>query len=364
MVINLKSETDLSGFYILYKGSVKNERKGWYGLSHCMEHLLCHTFDDLLDDFDKDGIMNNAYTSDNEVVFYFTGLDEYLNKYKDKIIERILKFNVSEETFLNEKKIVLQEYKRYFNEQDSAHYFNLLRTSFNTYGPIGLKEDLENLTYQDCLDYFDLQFSKPHKIINVSKYSDYNTDIEFAEDKEDEIMVLGDYDNPIEEHSSKNGVASMLNVSNVVTEDFAKITFICDMLGSGLKSPLYQEIREKRGLVYSLRCSLSRLTDKCGTIMVSALSTTDNVEIYQNTLRDILNDPDKHMTKERFDIIKENIKIKIKKRNINKYSNPDTEIIPNEWLIDHIIDDLTYDDVMEIYDKYFKYENFYKSINE
>ena len=79
-VINVKSPTDLSGFYVVYNGSVQNEKKGWYGLSHLMEHLMYHRFDDLLDDFDKDGISSNAYTSDNNIVFYMTGLDEYLNK--------------------------------------------------------------------------------------------------------------------------------------------------------------------------------------------------------------------------------------------------------------------------------------------
>ena len=112
-VLNVKSETDLSGFYIVYKGSVCNEKKGWYGLSHLMEHLICHSFDDMYDDFDRDGIANNAYTSDNEIVFYFTGLDEYLVKYKDEILKRILKFGVTEEMFQNERKIVLEEYKDY-----------------------------------------------------------------------------------------------------------------------------------------------------------------------------------------------------------------------------------------------------------
>ena len=55
-VINVKSQTDLSGFHVVYRGSVKNEKKGWFGLSHLMEHLVCHHLDDMLDDFDRDGI--------------------------------------------------------------------------------------------------------------------------------------------------------------------------------------------------------------------------------------------------------------------------------------------------------------------
>ena len=50
MIINLKSQNDLSGFYIVYEGSTNLEKPGWYGLSHLMEHLLCKTFFHLLED--------------------------------------------------------------------------------------------------------------------------------------------------------------------------------------------------------------------------------------------------------------------------------------------------------------------------
>ena len=76
MIINLKSQTDLSGFYVVYEGSTNLEKAGWYGISHLMVHLMCKNFDHLQEDFDKDGIDWNAYTSGNEIVFYLTGLDE------------------------------------------------------------------------------------------------------------------------------------------------------------------------------------------------------------------------------------------------------------------------------------------------
>ena len=87
MIINLKSQTDLSGFYVVYEGSTNLEKPGWYGISHLMEHLVCKSFDHLQEDFDKDGIDWNAYTSSNEIVFYLTGLDEKVNKWKKKFVE-------------------------------------------------------------------------------------------------------------------------------------------------------------------------------------------------------------------------------------------------------------------------------------
>ena len=71
MIVNLKSQNDLSGFYIIYEGSTNLEKKGNYGISHLMEHLMCKTFFHLLEDFDKDGIDWNAYTDNNIINFHF-----------------------------------------------------------------------------------------------------------------------------------------------------------------------------------------------------------------------------------------------------------------------------------------------------
>ena len=151
MIINLKSQTDLSGFYIVYEGSTNLEKPGWYGLSHLMEHLVCRNFDHLQDDFERDGIDWNAFTDSNNIVFYWTGLEEKLDKYRDKLVELMSGFNVTKEEFENERNIVLEEYMDSFNEQTDSHSMNLSRKLFNDYDPIGLKRDLEELKFMDCL---------------------------------------------------------------------------------------------------------------------------------------------------------------------------------------------------------------------
>ena len=36
MIINLKSKTELSGFYVVYEGSTNLEKKGIFGVSHLL----------------------------------------------------------------------------------------------------------------------------------------------------------------------------------------------------------------------------------------------------------------------------------------------------------------------------------------
>ena len=86
MIVNLRSQTDLAGFYIIYEGSTNLEKKGNYGISHLMEHLCCKSFEHLREDFERQGIDWNAYTSDNEIVFYFTKGQRTLRDYWVKTV--------------------------------------------------------------------------------------------------------------------------------------------------------------------------------------------------------------------------------------------------------------------------------------
>jgi predicted Zn-dependent peptidase len=135
-----------------------------------MEHLCCKNFDHLLDDFDRDAISWNAYTDTNLINFYFTGLESKLSKYREKIIELMSSFNVTKEQFEIERNIVLSEYEDVFNDQSQSHYLNLYRKLFNDYDPIGLREDLEKLTFIDCLNFYEKQYMNPSKVINASNH--------------------------------------------------------------------------------------------------------------------------------------------------------------------------------------------------
>ena len=184
MIINLKSQNDLSGLYIIYEGSTNLEKKGIYGISHLMEHLLVKTFFHLLEDFDRDSIDWNAYTDNNLINFHFTGLESKLDKYRNKILKSVSSFDITKEQFENERNIVLSEYEDSFNSQEESHALNLSRKLFNDYDPIGLREDLENLKFMDCLNFYEEQYMNPTKIINVSKTKKLkNLDIEFSDRK-------------------------------------------------------------------------------------------------------------------------------------------------------------------------------------
>ena len=356
-IINLKSPTDLSGFYVVYNGSTNLEKKGIYGISHLMEHLVCKALDPYQDEMDRLGITSNAYTSKNEIVFHMTGLDESLSKWRNKYVDLLQTFDISKKEFENEKMIVLQEYQDSFNEQTQNHWLNLDRKLLNSYGAIGLKEDLESLTYLDCLNYFEQQYLLPTKIINVSKNIEFGTDIKFMNDTVNTVHKLGDYDVKIDRNTEYKDKVSLILSSDIFEKDFAVINFVNLMLTYGLNSPFYQEIREKRGLVYYIGAYLSRM-NKQGMNYFYTATTGDNVDKINEIIFTIFDDIELFLTKKRFDIVKDALKIKYKTNDINRYSNVDKYISDKEWSVSDIIDDLSYLDVLRVAKKYFKKDEY------
>lgn len=364
MIINLKSQTDLSGIYVVYQGSTNIESPGIYGISHLMEHLVCKSLDHLQDDLEKDGIEHNAYTSNNEIVFYMTGLDEKLKRWKYNFVELLGNFNVSKEDFENEKNIVIQEYYNSFNDKTSNHILNLHRKLYQSYSPIGLIDDLKSMKFMDCIKFFELQYLKPTKIIHVSKNSKFNMDMDFAAKRPWKKFTFNPDPNvPLELGSNPNDPqTSLLMISPLMDDKIAEAKLANLMFSMGLNSPLYKEVREKNGLVYYIGAGTDILGGQ-GVTTINTMCTDDNAPKVIEEVRKVFKNYKSYLTKERFDIIKERIKIDFKKSNINRYKSVD-RWINDTGLIYNIIDDVKFKDIMDVVEKYFDFDKFYISMDK
>ena len=224
-----------------------------------------------------------------------------------------------------------------------------------------MREDLENLKFMDCLNFFELQYANPSKIINVSKGKPYkNSEIDFAERKIEKKVSFGEHKGPFELGNEFKDKTSLIMLSPVIDEDFAYVHFINAMLSLGLKSPLYQEIREKRGLVYYVHCHQSRINQQ-GLNMIATQTSNKNFNACIEAIREVLDNPKKHLTKERFDIVKDYYKVRMQKDEILRYKNVNQYINPEGWSVYDIIDTVDFKKVKKVYDKYYKFENFYVS---
>ena len=356
MIINEKSQTDLSSFYVVYKGSVLNEDTTNYGISHASEHLKCKEFKHLYDDFDRYSINWNAYTSSDKIVFYMNGLDEYVNKYKYEFLDSLSKFTVSKDEFLTEKEVIIQEYKDVFQDQSATFYYNILRREYKNYGAIGKLESLKKIKYKDVVNYCNKFLSKPSMIINVSKHNDFIQEVDFQ--IETPSYYISDDNDELKFETkmkfNKSCIIGYIKADNTVP--YSKVSFVLNMLSMSLLSPFWNEIREKRGLTYNIDTSVERISENQGFITTQLIITNDLVDDVLNTYEMILTNPDEYLTEERFSIIKDYFLIKRKKNDIERYKNINKYIVPKHWQLDLILDDITFDECKDIFNKYLSYD--------
>ena len=364
MIINYKNDIDLSTFVIVFKGSTMLEHKGNYGTSHLIEHLLCKSFDHLQDNFQRYDISWNAYTSNENIVFYIKGLDKYINEYKYELLDLILNYIPNEEDFNKEKNIIIEEYLNSFNEQLNSHLLNLERKLFNYYSPIGLLEDIKNYSYNECINTINKYYKKPSQIINISKNNPFKNEIDLSNKNLSKHLKYKVHNVQLELNNNFNNSTSIVLISPLLNNinDYPYINMITTILGDGLNSPLYQEIREKNALVYYIHSYMYDITPNQYAITFATETSNDNVNTVINKIKDILNNKNKYLTKERFNIVKDNIKIKKIKNNILIHNNFNKFINPKTSLLENMINEISFNKINKIYNKYFNIDNYYISI--
>jgi predicted Zn-dependent peptidase len=298
---------------IFYNAGGKVEREGTRGISHLVEHLMCKSFKHLDELLDAHGIDSNASTSENYVHFYFNGLNEHLKKFEEELLQ-VLSYIPSREDFENEKKIVLAEYSDSF-AQKSVLLLNILRKYFNAFSAIGFRKDIEEITYERYLEFQKEHFTNPSRIIRVGEtdLGDFYSGLSYCENVSLEILEK-DFGETFLECDRKT---RKVTVGHWYYSDMNlyELEFVEQYMGVGLPSPLYQELREKLGLVYSVSFGDMPLGKK-RFVWLSYDCENKDRKILQKALRNLIKNISANLSEERFNNVVQKMQTDVIKTNI------------------------------------------------
>lgn len=341
MIVNKKTKIKgMGSFFVEFKGGSQVEEVGERGLSHLAEHLVCKGWDHLFPEFTSLNINFNAYTAQDKVLFYWSGLDDEITK----LLERkeglkILTRKPTREEFDIEKKIVLQEYDDCFSDTDAV-YYNFSRKYFNNYQPIGFRKDIEDITYEKMLEFIEDRFTKPTNILRIgSSKNKFTEEVTFLKNKrKSNIKYQVNNDPSIIEYNSTTDnprIADWIRLEM----DTRMISLVCKLWTNGLESPLKKEIREKRGLVYRLSMSGWRQGNEEQVIFDSS---TKNEEEVRKVFSDIISRPEEYITPERYQNIMSCLTNSDKKNDFMNYQNYDCYMDKENYLTLDYLDKLDY----------------------
>src|SRR5947207_12839434 len=152
------------GFFV--RTGSRDETAEEAGLSHYLEHMVFkgtprRSALDVNKDFDRIGANYNAFTSEENTVFYASILPEYLPQAVD-ILADILRPSLRGEDFDMEKKVIIEEIGMYEDQPMWSAYDQARKTFFADHplgnSVLGTPASITALTRDQMQGYFDKRY--------------------------------------------------------------------------------------------------------------------------------------------------------------------------------------------------------------
>jgi len=149
---------------LVYHVGSKNEKAGRTGFAHLFEHLMFKGSKNVQPEahtsmMSSVGGQSNAYTTDDETVFWETVPSQYLPLTLWLEADRMATLRVDKDTFTNEREVVKEERRMRVDNQPYGRLNEIIYDQAFTVHPykhatIGSMEDLEAASADDVLDFY------------------------------------------------------------------------------------------------------------------------------------------------------------------------------------------------------------------
>jgi len=267
------------------------------GIFHLIEHMLfkgtkSRSATQIAKDLDTIGGFSNAFTTKEQTCFHARVLDHHLKFLTELFSDIFINSLFSEDDLELEKAVVLQEISMMEDTHDE--YVQILSDQLFWAGEplgrpvLGTKETVKSITKSQIHDYLSRFYSSQGVVIAAAGKVNHDLLVNYFRPFFESLPAKSDgipprrtppvnpsvscYPKQIEQvHLCLGAQASSLSGK----ERFAEAVFNT-ILGGNMSSRLFQEIREKRGLAYSLYSYLSSYTDT-GLIRIYVATDKDAV---------------------------------------------------------------------------------------
>jgi predicted Zn-dependent peptidase len=270
------------------------------GISHFIEHMLFkgttrRSAEDIAREVDRVGGMLDAFTAKEMVCFNTRVLDEHLPKAFDVVADMVLEPKFAEEEIEREKSVILEEIRMVQdNPEDLVH--ELFTQNFwtpNALGrPIlGTPETVSAFTRESLQKWFRRCYAPNNMVITAAGHLTHAQLVDLVAER---FAKLAPSENGAAEPEPKSvahitlltkheleQVHICMGVPALPMTDQRRfaVSVLNNVLGGGMSSRLFQNIRERQGLAYAIFSELSSYRDT-GVLAVYAgtsLETADKV---------------------------------------------------------------------------------------
>ncbi|NLU45964.1 MAG: insulinase family protein [Euryarchaeota archaeon] len=285
-----------AGYMVAVDTGSRDESEDVLGISHLLEHVVFRetrnrTSYQMAKEIEGAGGELNAFTGREITAFYAVTIKETKDVAKEMVADIVAHPLIKEEDVELEKRIVLQELSMVRNEPESyirdLFSENMWRghpLSQDEGGPV---EIVESLSADDLAEYYAERYGIPNLAVFAAGDADADEVAEWAGGAFDGMSgkKASKRREPKRPEAAYNFVGNDsdhlhvgMGVPAFRPDDDRRIPalVLSAMLGSGTSSRLFQEVREKKALVYSVHTVVEQHSDAAALVAYMSC-TEDNV---------------------------------------------------------------------------------------
>jgi predicted Zn-dependent peptidase len=249
----------------------RNETAEINGVSHLLEHMAFkgtarRSALDIAVEIENVGGHLNAYTSRESTVYYATVLKENADLALDIVSDILMNSTFADEELTRERAVVLQEIGQANDTPDDIIFDTFQETAYPDQplgrAILGTTDIVSRMPRETLKGYIDAQYGADRMILSAAGNLDHDALAELAA-KAFAGVTLSQADAPLPGVYSggDNREIRDLEQAHLVMgfegvgyddDDYYPLAVLSTALGGGMSSRLFQEVREKRGLVYSI----------------------------------------------------------------------------------------------------------------
>ena len=284
----------------------RNEEIDINGVSHFIEHMLFKGTEkrnakEIANSIDKIGGQLNAFTAKESTCYYAKVLDSHFDIALDVLTDMFLNSTFVKEEIEKEKGVIMEEINMYEDSpEDLVHdLFSQGVWSGNPLGMsiLGTEESLNALNRDSILDYYKSNYTPENIVISVVGNIKHEVVVEKVEKQFRDlapstkklITIKKPSFDPIKITRSKKTeqVHLCIGFEGVETdnESFYPLLTMNNIFGGAMSSRLFQNIREDKGLAYSVFSYPSAYQD-CGLYSIYAGMKTTQLKTVTGLIMD------------------------------------------------------------------------------
>jgi predicted Zn-dependent peptidase len=252
----------------------RDETERIRGISHVIEHMLFkgtkkRSAEQIALDMDRIGGYLNAFTEKEHTCYYARVLSEHISDCLDILTDMFLRSIFPDDEFEREKKVILEEIKERDDQPDDLVHDLFYETIWPNHGlgkaVIGSVETVSSLTRQDLFDYIANQYTPDRIVVAAAGNLNHDAIVDqlshlfsslpaFSaaglreESTPQSAFTKTAFSKPVEQVQLVMGAPAF----SLFDERKYDLGMLDIMLGGGMSSRLFQEVREKRGLAYTI----------------------------------------------------------------------------------------------------------------